>query len=631
MDIHKILLKYWGYSEFREKQEEIIQSILDGKDTLGLLPTGGGKSICFQVPAMAMDGICIVVSPLIALMRDQVENLNRRNIPALMLSSAMSYREMDITLDNAAYGKYKFLYLSPERLQTELFIERCKKMNVCLIAVDEAHCISQWGYDFRPSYLQISSLREIVPKVPVIALTASATEKVTDDIQKKLHFKRPNLIQKSFARENLAYVVLKEEDVYGRMIKILSSVPGSSIIYANSRKRTVEIAGFLRQNGISAEFYHAGLPHQQRNAKQKNWLSNKTRCMVATSAFGMGIDKPNVRTVIHANPTDSLEAYFQEAGRAGRDGKKAYAILLISPQMPKEMKKRFEQEYPPLKQLNLIYNALCNYFRIPIGGGENQSFDFPLQEVAERYKRQPIEIYTASKLLDKSGLISLSEAFYNPSVLKIVASSGDLYQFQVAHPKYDFFIKTILRSYSGIFDSYSKIAESELARRVNKSTKEAKEILNRLQELEILDYIPQSNQPKIVFLKPRAEKASAYFTKEIYQERKKNAQLKLNAVMDYMSSEIRCRSSILLNYFGEKNPKRCGICDTCLKIKNLELAEEEFAEIEKAVYEALSNGKQDLSTILRSVTTGKASKVGKVMEFLLDNGTIKTDGVQFFL
>lgn len=631
MNIQQILIKYWGHSSFREKQEEIIESVLQGKDTLALLPTGGGKSICFQIPAMAKEGICIVVSPLIALMRDQVDNLSNKDIPALMVSSGMSRREIDITLDNAVYGKYKFLYLSPERLQTELFVERAKKMNVNLIAVDEAHCISQWGYDFRPSYLQIASLREILPKVPVIALTATATSKVIVDIQSKLLFKKLHLIQKSFERKNLAYVVQKVEDNMSKMLKILQGVSGTSIIYVSSRRRTVEIAKFLRQNEISADYYHAGVPHLDRNLKQQAWVSNKSRVIVATSAFGMGIDKPNVRSVIHLDLPDSLEAYFQEAGRAGRDGKKAYAVLLLRPNMLLELQQRVEREYPPIKSIKKVYTSICNFFQIPHGGGLDQSFDLPIKEIAERYNIDKQEFYYSCKILEKEGMIALSEAFFIPSRLHILLSNEDLYKFQVSHPKYDVFIKTLLRSYAGVFDNYVKINEKNLANRMKLGVTQLKTILKRLEELQVLSYREQSNLAQIDFTQPRWVESDIRISQQNYQERKKRAIEKMKAVMHYAESEHICRSQILLEYFGEKDRHRCGMCDVCLEMNKMELSEMEFKKIEEGIHQSLKSEAKSMNELVDELNSFRPDSISKVLDFMLDREDVETDGICFFI
>ncbi|MFT6198978.1 MAG: ATP-dependent DNA helicase RecQ, partial [Vicingaceae bacterium] len=462
-----ILKKYWGFSSFRPQQEEIIQSVLDGKDTLALLPTGGGKSICFQIPSLAKDGICLVVSPLIALMQDQVQNLKSKGIKALMIHSAMSKREIDITLDNAAYGNYKFLYLSPERLETELFQTRLKKMTVNSVAIDEAHCISQWGYDFRPAYLNVAKLKEELPGVPFIALTATATPKVVEDIQERLTFKKQNVLQESFLRSNLSYVVIKTENTMAKMLHVIDKTGGSGIVYATTRRRTKEVANVLIEHGLSADFYHAGLTAEERQRKQNDWITNQTQIIVSTNAFGMGIDKPDVRFVIHVDLPNSLEAYFQEAGRAGRDEKKAYSVLLVSPSMTGDLKQRTEAEFPEIDFIKKCYLSLSNYFQIPIHGGLDQSYTFDIKDYSKRYKLNIASAYRALHFLEKEGLLSLSENFATKSKIYILLTKQDFYKFQIANKKYDYFLKTLLRTYGGLMENYIAINETELAKNLD--------------------------------------------------------------------------------------------------------------------------------------------------------------------
>jgi len=621
--IQQILTQYWGYTSFREKQEEIIRSVLDGQDTLALLPTGGGKSVCFQVPALAQEGLCLVISPLIALMQDQVSQLQKRGIKALAIHSGMSKRELDIGLDNAAYGDYKFLYVSPERLETELFQARLEKMNVNLIAVDEAHCISQWGYDFRPSYLKIVQLREQLPETPFLALTATATPKVVEDIQEKLAFRKKRLIQKSFERKNLAYVVLQEENQEKRTLKVIDGVGGSGIIYVNSRRKTKEVAAFLREHRISAGFYHAGLSFAERSERQHAWIQNKLQVIVSTNAFGMGIDKPNVRFVIHLDLPASLEAYFQEAGRAGRDGKKAFAVLLNSPSMGIDLKQRISESFPEIKRIKNTYLALSNFLQIPINGGENQSFEFDIKAFMQRYNFRAKDCYYSLKFLEKEGYISLSEGFSESSKLHIAVGKEDLYKFQVAEPEYDYFIKTLLRTYGGLFDHFVEINEGQLAKNLKIDPKKVVAKLKRLNELEILHYEAKSSKPRITYLTPRKEQAAIRISKENYHERKKTAFEKLEAVLYYAQSQDRCRSQILLEYFGEKESRRCGICDVCLEKNKLELNDMEFNEIESQLQNILAEKALLLPQIMQKMKGYKEEKVIKVMEFLLDNGKMK--------
>ncbi|MFT6148003.1 MAG: ATP-dependent DNA helicase RecQ, partial [Saprospiraceae bacterium] len=447
MTPQEVLKKFWGFDNFRSMQLEIIKSVLDGKDTLALLPTGGGKSICFQIPALCQEGICIVVSPLIALMKDQVHNLNKRGIPAVAIYSGMHYREIDRVFDNCAYGKIKFLYLSPERLMTDLAQERIKKMNVNLIAIDEAHCISQWGYDFRPPYLEIAKIRILHPKVPFLALTATATPEVVTDIQERLEFKTENVFQKSFRRDNLAYVVLNDEGKLEKMLSILQKVKGSSVVYVRNRKKTKEAAQFLQLNNIYADFYHAGLTNDVRSKKQDAWINNQTRVMVSTNAFGMGIDKPDVRTVIHLTLPDSLEAYFQEAGRAGRDGNRAFSILLYSETDKVELERQFEQSYPAFSEIKQVYRALGSYFQLAIGSGLGESFDFDLIEFCRHYKFKVVETFNALKILMHEGWLFMTEAVYVPSSLMVKATKEDLYDYKLRNKGFENLITTILRTY----------------------------------------------------------------------------------------------------------------------------------------------------------------------------------------
>lgn len=630
-EIHKLLTQYWGFTSFREKQEEIVQSAIDGKDTLALLPTGGGKSLCFQLPALASEGLCLVISPLIALIQDQVYGLKKKGIKAIAITSAMSKREIDIGLDNAVYGDFKFLYVSPERLETDLFQARVKKMNICLVAVDEAHCISQWGYDFRPAYLKIAELRKDLPKVPFLALTATATPKVVIDIQEKLAFATNHVIKKSFERKNLAYVVLHDEDQSKRMLKVIDGVKGSGIIYVTTRKRTKQVAQFLLEHNISAEFYHAGLSHEDRKRKQENWITNKTRIMVSTNAFGMGIDKPNVRFVIHLDLPQSLEAYFQEAGRAGRDQNKAFAVLIMSPAMGVDLKQRVKQSFPSIKQIKTTYLALANYLQIPNGGGMNQSYAFTISDFAKCYNFDVYESYNALHFLEKEGYLVLSENFSMPSRISIRLNKEDLYKFQVSHKKYDSFIKTLLRTYGGLFDDFVKINENDLARNFETSRQKVETTLERLEELEVLHYEKQNNLPVLTFLMPRPTQESLRISKENYSDRKKSALEKMNAVLNYSETKQYCRSNLLLNYFGESNTHRCGICDVCLEQNKLDLSEVEFGTIADELNSLLRDKKLLLSELLSATTKFKEKKVLKVIDFKVDVEAIATDGNYYWL
>lgn len=625
MDIHQILLKYWGYSGFRPLQEDIINNALDGKDTLALLPTGGGKSICFQVPALSKEGICVVISPLIALMKDQVENLTKRGIKAVAIYSGMTSREIDITLDNCAYGDVKFLYVSPERIETEIFKERLKKMNVNLFAIDESHCISQWGYDFRPSYLNISHLRELKPDIPFLALTATATPEVVEDIQKQLKFKQANVLQKSFERKNIAYVVVHEEDKLTRLVKILNSIKGTSVVYVNNRKRTKDVAYHLYQNGISADFYHAGLTNEERNTKQNNWINNNTRVIVSTNAFGMGIDKPDVRTVVHMDLPSSLEAYFQEAGRAGRDEQKAYGILLLEENDRLNLEANITNSFPDLETIKNTYQALANYFQIPIGSALNESYFFDIADFSQQYNFKAFTVFHCLKFLEKEGYLYLSEANHNPSRIKFELNKADLYEFQVKNPKYDSFIKTILRSYAGLFENFTKINEFEIAKRLKTTKDKVVDGLHYLAKLEVISYIEQTNLPQLTYLTPRLESKSLYISKQHYHDRKEIAVKKMESVIYYAFSKHKCRSQILLSYFGEKESYRCGICDVCLERNKLELSDIEFSSVSDQLKKLLKEQPLSITDLVNSIKKVKEDKTIKVIQWLMENHKIITN------
>jgi ATP-dependent DNA helicase RecQ len=623
MNIHLILEKYWGHKQFRSLQEEIILSVLQGNDTLALLPTGGGKSICFQVPALATDGICIVISPLIALMKDQVENLVSRGIQAVAVTSAMSKKEIDIALENCVKGNVKFLYLSPERLENEVFQARVKRMKVSFIAVDEAHCISQWGYDFRPAYLNIAALREILRDKPVIALTATATPEVVKDISKNLNFKKDNLFIKSFERKNLAYVVQKEEDKFGRLLKISKNISGTGIVYVRNRKKTKEIAEFLQNNAIPADFYHAGLDPLSRSKKQENWIKNYSRIIVATNAFGMGIDKPDVRFVVHMDLPDSLEAYFQEAGRGGRDEKKSFAIVLYNVADVADLKRQAEGSFPPTEEIKIIYQALGNFLKIPIGGGKERSFDFDISDFCSTYNLNATTVYNSLKALEKEGELTLSEAFYRPSKVMITAGNTAVYDFRLRYPVYDAFIKLLLRSYSGLFEGYVKISEFDLAKRAVVSKDKVIDMLKTLEKYNILSYLSQSDLPHLVFLRDRKDHKDLFFSKENYFKRKTNYLEKVDSVIDYVSSEHKCRSEILLSYFGEKKTDSCGQCDVCLEEKKRGVSVNEFEIISKEIQQRLMGRKISLNELVDSIKGAEEEKILSTLKWLIDQNKVK--------
>lgn len=625
MDIHQILLKYWGYNSFRPLQEDIINAALEGNDTLALLPTGGGKSICFQVPAMVKEGICIVVSPLIALMKDQVENLTKRNIKAVAIYSGMTKREIDITLDNCIYGNIKFLYISPERIETEIFKVRYEKMNVNLIAIDESHCVSQWGYDFRPSYLNIAQLRDKKPDVPFLALTATATPEVVVDIQKQLKFKKENALQKSFERKNLAYTVLQEEDKLNRILKILTNVPGTSVIYVRSRKKTKEIALFLLKNGISADYYHAGLSNEERTLKQSNWINNITRVIVSTNAFGMGIDKPDVRSVIHIDLPDSLEAYFQEAGRAGRDEQKAYAVLLFETADRIDLEQRIVNSFPEIPIIKKVYQALANYFQIPIGSALNESYSLNIIDFSQQYNLEIFTVYNCLKFLEKEGYLILSESNYNASRIKFEINKDDLYEFQVKKPKLDIFIKTILRSYSGLFENFAKIDEFELAKRLKTSKEKVVKALQYLNHLEVISYLEQTNQPQLTYLTERLDVKDIKISAKHYHDRKEIAVKKMESVIYFATAKHKCRSEILLKYFGEKEVYRCGVCDVCIDRNKLELSDVEFSAVSEQLKKIVQNKSLSITEVVNKIEGVRDDKIIKVIQWLMENEKLVTN------
>lgn len=623
MTLQQILTRYWGYSVFRPLQEEIIQSVLNGKDTLALLPTGGGKSICFQVPALAQEGICIVVSPLIALMKDQVESLRKKGIKAMSIISGMSRQEVDIALDNCIFGDYKFLYLSPERLSSEIVRLRIEKMKVNLFAVDEAHCISQWGYDFRPPYLKIAEVRELHPGVPVLALTATATAEVQVDIQKKLQFKNGSVFKKSFERKNLSYVVLYDEDRYRKTIDILNKVPGSSIIYVRNRRKTKEIAQLLLKNNISADFYHAGLAGSERSNKQTAWIENKIRIMVSTNAFGMGIDKPDVRTVIHLDLPDSPEAYFQEAGRAGRDEKNAYAILFFSENDKDDFEKRMALSFPDADQIKNIYHALGNYLQVPIGSGEGVSYPFAINDFCKNYKLDVLLSYSCLKMLESDGYIAMSDSVYLPSRIHFTLDNMELYKFQVEQPSLDPFIKIILRTYEGVFDDFVKINEKELAVKAGTNEDDVIKKLKYLQRCAVLDYKPLSDEPQIMFTQERIPSKDVRITPETLHHRKKRYLTRAHAMLKYGSTLHQCRSTILLDYFGERKEQRCGNCDYCKERNKLDLNEIEFRNISEKIKSVVTVKRVTLENLVQDLKVNNDNKSLLTIQWLIDNNQLQ--------
>jgi len=626
----EILQKYWGHQAFRPLQQDIITSVLEGEDSLALLPTGGGKSICFQVPALVKEGICIVVSPLIALMKDQVENLKSKGIEAIAIYAGMGKREIDILLDNCIYGKIKFLYLSPERLLSDLVRVRISYMNVNLIAVDEAHCISQWGYDFRPPYLQISKLREILPDVPVLALTATATDFVRNDIVQKLEMKDPQVFVKSFARDNLSYVVFGKEDKYKKLIEICRNVNGTGLVYVRNRRETAEVSNFINRNQIKADFYHAGLERDVRFKKQEDWKLNKTRIMVATNAFGMGIDKADVRFVVHLDLPESLEAYYQEAGRAGRDEKRSYAVLLANRSDVLSLESRYINSFPSPDEIRKVYHYLGNYFQLAFGAGEGLTFTFDIADFCKRFNISVLKTISALKFLEHDGYITLSESVFLPSRLMFIVGHEDVYRFQIENKAYDGVIKTILRSHGGAFDGFVKISEADLAKKLGISFKDVVAILNKLQSIEMLTYIQQTDQPQLQYVRPRVD--MDHFDLDVkYLELRKEILLKqVNAVVAYTSTK-KCRSIQLLNYFDEHTATKCGVCDVCLAEKRAENEVQMNDEIEFEIISLLQHQPLSLDDLVSGIKNGAEYERIDTIRELLDAGKIKSDGKKYYI
>ncbi|MDR2907435.1 MAG: RecQ family ATP-dependent DNA helicase [Bacteroidales bacterium] len=628
--IRDILLKYWGHPHFREMQEDIIMSVLHGNDTLALLPTGGGKSICFQVSGLALEGMCLVVSPLIALMRDQVENLEKRGIPAAAITSGMNRFEMELVMNKAITHQLKFLYVSPERLETQTFLNNLPLMKIGLLAIDEAHCISQWGYDFRPPYLNIVNIRTLLPDVPVIALTATATPSVVIDIQNKLRFKKRTVFQKSFARENLTYYVFREEDKLGRLMKIIETVKGAGVVYVRNRKKTQDIADYLNKQGFRATCYHAGLDQSTRNLRQADWIADRTPIIVATNAFGMGIDKPNCRFVVHLDLPDSLEAYFQEAGRGGRDGQRAYAVVLFSGIDKQNLERNFAETYPDIPFIKTTYDKLGDFYNVPVGSGAGASFDFELADFSGAYNLPHVQTYHALRLLERQGLIGFTEDLNIPSKVWIKADKAYLYDFQVRNEKYGGFVETLLRSYGGLFSDFVKIRESDLARRMKIQEEQVVIALKNLMKWDILEYIPSPKKPQVQFIQERIRSTGIQLNPDVYRERKDAARQRLNAVLHYAESTNHCRSQLLLDYFGETGSKRCGRCDYCIKRNQAELSDVEFDRMVEIVKPLLEWKPTPLADIQTALPMFSERKIRLFLQWLLDNDKIKpTDDGDF--
>lgn len=620
-----IIKQFWGYSSFLGEQEKIIQSVLDGKDTLALLPTGGGKSICFQVPALMKDGLCLVISPLIALMKDQVENLQKRGIAALSLHSGLTFYEVKKALQDAASGDYKFLYLSPERLETTLFKEYLHSLNISLIAVDEAHCVSQWGYDFRPPYLRIANLRDELPHVPVLALTASATTIVQNDIVEKLRFNKPNIFRQSFERNNLSYSVFKIDSKINKAIEIINNVKGSGIVYCRNRKQTKNVAHLLSLQNISADFYHAGLAQHERSNKQNAWINNQTRIMVCTNAFGMGIDKPDVRTVIHYDTPDCLENYYQEAGRAGRDGKKSYAVLLYQTQDAVELEGLPDLRFPSIPEIRKVYQSIADYLQIPIGLGEGNYYDFDLIEFVKKFNLDLFLVINVLKVLEQEGHLTFTENIFLPSQVQFTADKNALNTVEKTHPQIDAVMKCLLRTYEGIYDNRVSINEKQMAKLVRLPYEKVYADLDQLNSLHIIEYLPQKETPQIHFLYNRAPAQSLHINHHAYFQRKQLYTARVETMLKYLQANKECRSKYISTYFGDTAAKDCGICDNCLNKKSAELTQDDFKKIEQSIYQHIPEQGIPVKELLLHLKEIKKENVWKVIEFLQSEKKIEVD------
>ena len=624
----QLLKQYWGYDSFRGIQEEIINSISENKDTLGLMPTGGGKSITFQVPALAKDGLCLVITPLIALMKDQVQNLRKRGIKALSIYSGMSRQDIITTLENCIFGNYKFLYISPERLDTEIFRTKLRKMKVSMITVDESHCISQWGYDFRPAYLKIAEIRELLPDVPILALTATATPEVVKDIQARLHFRRENVFRMSFERSNLAYIVRKTDNKTGELLHILRSMPGSAIVYVRNRRRTKEITELLNNEDITADFYHAGLDDATKDIRQHRWQSGGSRVMVATNAFGMGIDKPDVRIVIHMDLPDSIEAYFQEAGRAGRDGQKAYAVILYAKADKTTLHKRIPDTFPEKEYIKDVYEHLQYYYQMAMGDGLDCVREFNIEDFCRKFKYFPVPVDSALKILTQAGYLEYTGEQDNASRLLFTIRRDELYRLREMGDDMDKLIQTVLRSYTGVFTDYTYINEDSLAIRTGLTRRQIYEQLVHLAKLRIVSYIPRKKTPYIIYTRERIEAQLIHISPEIYEERKARYETRINAMLEYVTNDTLCRSRMLLDYFGEKNEHNCGQCDTCIGLrKQTATCQPDREELYEKIHKILSGAPQTPAGLLEQLPIEK-ELLTEALHRLLDEGKIiVVDGI----
>ncbi|WP_308777569.1 ATP-dependent DNA helicase RecQ [uncultured Bacteroides sp.] len=620
-DYLSILKQYWGYDSFRGIQEDIINSIGSGKDTLGLMPTGGGKSITFQVPALAHEGLCLVITPLIALMKDQVQNLKKRGIKAVAVYSGMTKEEILTAFENCIFGDYKFLYISPERLDTEMFRIKLKSMKVSMITVDESHCISQWGYDFRPAYLKIADIRKLLPGIPVLALTATATPEVVTDIQQRLAFQKENVFRMSFERKNLAYIVRRTENKQEELLHILNHVSGSAIVYTRNRKRTKEICQYLNQEGITATFYHAGLTNDTKDQRQKSWSTGESRVMVATNAFGMGIDKPDVRLVVHIDFPDSPEAYFQEAGRAGRDGLKSYAVLLYARSDKTILKKRLADTFPEKEYIRQVYEHINFYYQMAMGDGLGRTYAFNIDEFCHNFKHFPVQVDSALKILTRAGYLEYTDEQDNNSRLMFTLRRDELYRINEGSPDTEKLLRIILRSYTGVFSDYAYINEDLLAQRSGLTRQQVYECLISLTRQNILHYIPGKKTPYIIYTRERQETDRLHFSKEVYEDRKASYERRIKAMLEYADSDHVCRSRMLLRYFGEKNRHNCGQCDVCLQKHESGLKQGEFEEIREILINRLKESPRNPHDLINGLDF-EQSKTEKVLAFLLSEEEI---------
>ena len=617
------LKKYWHYDSFRPMQQEAMEAVLAGRDTLVLMPTGGGKSIIYQLPTLVSDGLCIVVTPLIALMKDQVDRLRSMGIPAVAIHSGLSSRQIDIALDNCVYGDVKFLYVAPERLSSEMFRLRVDRMNVSLLAVDEAHCISQWGYDFRPAYLKIKELRRLIPDTPVLALTASATPQVAKDIMEQLAFAEPNILQTSFLRPNLSYSVRETDDKEGQLLRIINNVPGCGIVYVRMRNTAERVANFLIEQGYSASFYHGGLPNAERALRQDEWVNGKTRIMVATNAFGMGIDKRDVRFVVHYTMSDSLESYYQEAGRAGRDGERSYAVILMASDDNNRIIDLFEKEFPDIDLIRTVYHELCSYLGVAIGDGKEASFVFNIYEFCRHIKLPLVTVHNIIKLLQLNGYLTLVEDCEHPARVMFMVTRDELYQVKMQSEKEEEILRTMLRLYTGIFSEFRPIDEMEIASQSKHSHTEVHDLLKRLWRANIIRYIPTNHDPLIFLDEERLPARDIYIAPATYSRRKSLMLERFNHLLHYANEESECRSRIIEQYFCDKMSEPCGICDNCLARKRKEKSTS--ANYEQQILSLLATEPMTIKEVVAHIV-GNEQSIIEAVRHLTEQGKISAEG-----